>query len=355
MSTWSIISTESARKIWDTNLARFPEYSPFQAFSWGQYYTRLGWTAVYLVARDESDQIVGMMTGLVRKYPFKIGLLWVPGGPVGALSNIGKTWAAEISSLIGIRHLYFRIRFDRERNIDDVLLMNNAGWNRSWFIMQSSFTMAMNPSRTDKELLSRCSRSWRRNLRSSLKKNINIEYWPDPDIDELESIFIEMQQNKNLPALYSHNDLGRLFNYAGDNLLCMRALDSGGELLAVRICSIAGNRVCEYLAATNAKGRDSGASYSLFWAIIEECRKRGIEYFDLGGIDPHENPGVYAFKSKTGARPVELLGEWDWAPSQWLQWLGNWAIQRRQLGKQRPAASPNRATSIVGRTFKARA
>jgi len=69
-----------------------------------------------------------------------------------------------------------------------------------------------------------------------------------------------------------------------------------------------------------------------------------VEHYDLGGIDPHENPGVYKFKRQTGARPIEFLGEWDWATSSWLRWLGNWAIWRRDSVKRR-AIDPEKSLS----------
>jgi len=47
------------------------------------------------------------------------------------------------------------------------------------------------------------------------------------------------------------------------------------------------------------------------------------------GIDPVRNPGVYRFKRASGAEPIELLGEWDWASRPWLRWVGNWAIAQR--------------------------
>ena len=61
------------------------------------------------------------------------------------------------------------------------------------------------------------------------------------------------------------------------------------------------------------------ASYFVFWEVLEHCRKLGVTTYDLGGIDPFANRGVYTFKKETGAKEVELLGEWDWASSFWLR------------------------------------
>ena len=55
-----------------------------------------------------------------------------------------------------------------------------------------------------------------------------------------------------------------------------------------------------------------------------------MRYYDLGGIDLWQNPGVYTFKKETGARQIEYLGEWDWASQPWLRLFGNWAIWQKQ-------------------------
>ncbi len=44
------------------------------------------------------------------------------------------------------------------------------------------------------------------------------------------------------------------------------------------------------------------------WAVLEWAADRGIERFDLEGIDPRNNPGVYAFKKKLGGEEIVLRG-----------------------------------------------
>ena len=138
-----------------------------------------------------------------------------------------------------------------------------------------------------------------------------------------------MQTRKNLPEQFSRAELTNLFEQTGKNFICYRAEDENGKLVALRGCLIVGERAIDYLAATTLSGRDLRASFPVFWKLLQDCRERGVRFYDLSGIDPHKNPGVYTFKKETGARPVESLGEWDWATSDWLRWFGNWAIRRK--------------------------
>ena len=155
MTKWELLTNESARQIWDENLIRFDDYSPFQMFAWGEYNRALGWQPVYLAARSENGEITAMMLGLLRRYPFGVGLLWCAGGPVGDLSELGADFYQTLTEATKLKRLYCRFRCDRERNIKDVLALNQQGWMRSWFIMHSSWTMELDLAQDESQLLNK--------------------------------------------------------------------------------------------------------------------------------------------------------------------------------------------------------
>jgi len=131
-------------------------------------------------------------------------------------------------------------------------------------------------------------------------------------------------------------------------IVLYRCDDENGDLLSLLGCLVFGNRACALFWATNERGRELHASYAVFWALVQHCKRIGIVSYDLAGIDPVVNPGVYRFKRASGATPVEFLGEWDWASSSWLRWLGNWAIAKRNRIRQAESAlnRSNKATAI---------
>jgi lipid II:glycine glycyltransferase (peptidoglycan interpeptide bridge formation enzyme) len=112
-------------------------------------------------------------------------------------------------------------------------------------------------------------------------------------------------------------------------LILYRSDDERGELMSLGGALVFGSQANLWLFATTEQGRTSRAAYSVFWALVQHCKRIGVTSYDLGGIDPVNNAGVYRFKKDSGATPVELLGEWDWSPQPWLRWFGNWAIQQR--------------------------
>ena len=52
------------------------------------------------------------------------------------------------------------------------------------------------------------------------------------------------------------------------------------------------------------------------WAVSQGCTR-----YDLEGIDPDNNPGVYAFKKKMGGEEVDLAGK-EYQPLNMLGKLG---------------------------------
>ena len=333
MINWKLLTDETAEQFWDENLIRLADCSPFQTYSWGQYNRALGWQPCYFAAFNEEDEIIAMCLGLLRRYPLGVGLMWCVGGLVGDIRAWDENLRKTVLKSTGLKHLYFRFRCDRERTIRDVLFLNNAHWARSSFMMTSGLSMELDLSQTEDELLAGLSSSWRRNLKLAQKNNLVIKRCLNPDIEELCRVFAEMESQKNLPPLFSREKLENLFKHNKENLIFYRCEDEEGNLLCFRACLIAGNRACDYLAAASEPARKTRASYAALWELILECRKQGVIHYDLGGIDPFANPGVYTFKKETGAREVEFLGEWDWATSGGLRFLGNWAIQRRQKTK----------------------
>jgi lipid II:glycine glycyltransferase (peptidoglycan interpeptide bridge formation enzyme) len=196
--------------------------------------------------------------------------------------------------------------------------------------MGSSLSMDLDLRPEPDALLGNLSGKWRRNLRLAQKEDLVIKQIDNPDIEKVRAVFAEMEGNKQLPELFSREKLESLFRHAGPKFIFLQCEDRDGNILALRGTLIIGNRACDYLAATSSEGRRLRASYPLLWDMLRRCRERGITEYDLGGIDPWGNPGVYDFKRQTGAREVEFLGEWDWATSPFLRWLGNRAIGTRQ-------------------------
>ena len=333
MLSWDLLDREAARIIWDVNLRRLSGSTPFQCFAWGSYQAELGWIPYYFVGRDDTGEIRSMCLALLRRYPLGLGVLSCIGGPVGDVSGWGAGFRDFVRHSTGLRHLYFRFRCDRERTGTDVLSLREQGWSRSIFPLTSSLSMELDLSRSTEQLLAGMSQRWQKNLRRVEKRGLVVRQISEPDVERVCEIFNEMEDRKGLPQLFSREKMEHLFSSVRDELIFFQCEDGNGKVIAIRAALRSGTFATDYFAAADEEGLRMRASYLLLWRLIQYCKEAGVERYDLGGIDPVANPGVFDFKRRTGARNIEALGEWDWATSHWLQIAGNWAIKRRHNSK----------------------
>ncbi len=74
------------------------------------------------------------------------------------------------------------------------------------------------------------------------------------------------------------------------------AQNRGGVPVAGLVASAMGDSAIYLLGATSDDGLESKGAYLLQWTLIKWLKQTGIKQYDLGGIDPEVNPGVYHFK-----------------------------------------------------------
>jgi hypothetical protein len=154
---------------------------------------------------------------------------------------------------------------------------------------------------------------WRRNLAKAEKADIRItrSFKPD-DFDQFERIFFELTKQKD----FKTNQDVRFFkniqpDIPGDQKFVLHLAWHGQELVAGHLGSFVGDTAIYLLGAANSKGRDLRASYLLHWSVIEYAQNAGNIYYDLGGIDQQQNPGVFRFKQGLNGRAVMDVGPYE--------------------------------------------
>lgn len=348
---WELLTDETARRVWDSSLARFADYSPFQTYDWGEYGRARGWEVCRWAARDGAGRIVAMAQGWLKRYPLGFGVVWCEGGPVGEITAWGDGLRQVIVRTTGLRRVYCRFRSDRDRHVSDALHLFSQGWARSLHPLTSNWSVSLDLRLPEAEQLAAAKRQWRRNLRAAAAATIHIRQWHDPSAEDLFAVYSAMQQSKKLEEQYSLDELRLLLHHLGHRLVLFRCLNESGRTISLRGCLLIGDRAWDLLAATNEEGREQCASYPLLLALMRHCRDAGVTHYDLGGIDPVRNPGVYRFKRGIGATPLEYLGEWDWAPSAWIRVGMNLAIWRRSRLRQARTRPTSRRPEVVAWAF----
>lgn len=88
-----------------------------------------------------------------------------------------------------------------------------------------------------------------------------------------------------------------------------------GRVVSAHLSSFAGNMAVSLLAATNEEGRRLKVSHRMQWRMVEDAVKAGKRWYDLGGVDAEENPGVYSFKKGMNGIEIAELGVFERAPN----------------------------------------
>ena len=327
--TWKLITDAQRLADWDRELLAFDDHSIYQTIEWGEHRAAAGWTP-YRWAAVDGERTVAMAQGLLRRYPGGIGVMWMPGGPAGDIAAWNKDLQQMVRRSTGLSALYCRFSSFKRRSDDDERLLADCGWRRPRARITTGLSLQYDLARPEADRLAACSVNWRHNLKRSGKYGLTVERWTAPDAAELRSAYSDMENHKQLAQQHSEEALRSMFAHLGDRVIVYRCRDQGGAIVACRACAVMGHTALDLLAATTVAGRKTYASYAAFWALMQHCHRQGIRQYDLAGVDPAGNRGVYDFKKGTGATPIEYLGEWEWAYPGLISLPVNWLIGMRR-------------------------
>ena len=313
---------------WDALILQFEDFTAYQSHAWGEHRARFGWVPLRLVGL-RSSQVVTAVQILVRRYPLGVGVVWIPGGPMGGIQAWSEGLKPAIRKLSGLRFLYCRFNAlgTRTDGVDTILKVN--GWVRTSTPLSSGQSMEYRPSLPEEQRLQLCSGNWRHNLRRSFKRGLSTTVWANPDSMEMMRAYASMQQLKGLVAQTSKEEIESLQIAFGRNCLIVRCDDHQGNLLALRGALIMGDKAWDMFAVANAAGRKVYASHSAFWFLMNQCAQMGVQWYDMSGADPIGNRGVYDFKKGSGATDFMQVGEWEFAYPSFLRIPVSYLIGRR--------------------------
>mgnify|MGYP000844842013 CR=1 FL=1 len=320
MVTWKLYDDTGEK--WNELLSGFERRSYSQLFDWGEYKRKLGWYVIRTIAEDGEGNCIGLAQGTYKTYPFHVAVLWVPGGPVGKLKNIDDGLFECLKDSIKCKRLYCRISPSHYEN--ELHLTNK--WRQSSQKINSSLSMLLKLDDDDFNL-NNLDKNWKKNLKKSGKYELTIERVNNPDYKVVESLYKNMEEHKNINVQYSTLELENIFNLLSDCMGLYVCRNKDGEVIAMRSCVFHKEKAWELMAASNSDGRKKSAAYLLLWRMLEDCKIQNVLYFDLGGIDPVNNSGVWYFKKGTGATEIKYAGEYEKSSIPLLAWLINLYIK----------------------------
>lgn len=299
---------------WDSALLRFDDANIYQRSKWGLHRQAFGWSVCRL-AYHSDGVVMTMAQVLYKNISPLVKLCWIPGGPVGDLDFCDNTFISSLKNNYSAPVLYMHFSAMTQYSDDLASSLQSLGWRKPSGTLNSGKTLLYEIDRDFTQRRDKLSKNWLRNLSRGEQRDLLVSEWTNPTAAEITSLTDEMSRYKRLRN--SRQKIAQvtdsLLRSFGRDILMVKCTNSQGELLALRGAIKLGHKAFDMFAATSPAGRKEYASNLCFWKLIELCERDGVTHYDLSGVDPERNQGVYNFKKGIGATDFTYLGEWSYS------------------------------------------
>ena len=304
---------------WDHELAGFGGH-PLQSTLWGSARHKVdGISQLLLEYRAENGEVTGLARIEERSVPFLGKIAWLPKGPVLPQDEAG---IAEASLRAELKRRGFIVC------IRDRYAISKTPHPQCPRTIWLDLTLGLDV--LSKGLDSRM----RYGTKRALREGVIIRTTTKPT--EV-STFFHMCNALSVTKGFSLSgsealmlELMRSSPPDGGVGMSLYVGEVGGELAGGALVARSGGHLHYFWGASARRFSKYRVSEAIQWQIIQDGVASSMERYDLEGIDPVGNPGVYEFKRKLGGTEVVLQGM-EVSP---LSWVGRVAVGvGRRLGK----------------------
>jgi lipid II:glycine glycyltransferase (peptidoglycan interpeptide bridge formation enzyme) len=306
-SIWKVEVDCATRTEWPQMLDLFDDANIYQTFAYGG--VRWGEKNLsHLVLKRDGEVLGVAQLRIIRPTPLKFGIAYLRWGPL--CERRSKPLGSEVISRMA--HALVE-EYVRKRRLFLRILPNAfAGSPRAGLIQSAFSTFTPNSSVTDtryrtflldldaslEDLRKRLDKKWRNQLTRAEKNNLTVIAGSGSDeYRTFCQIYQQMRKRKTFESTVDAEEFGRIQEELPEShrmriLICT----DNGVPVAGLVASAMGNSAIYLLGATSDDGLSSKGAYLLHWTLIRWLKENGTRWYDLGGIDPEGNPGVYHFK-----------------------------------------------------------
>jgi lipid II:glycine glycyltransferase (peptidoglycan interpeptide bridge formation enzyme) len=190
--------------------------------------------------------------------------------------------------------------------------------------LRSYRTIIKNLKGNRRQLRGSLSGKWCRELKHAEKSGLTITHGrTEAFIGRFLELYDQMRQFKHFPVGVDPRTILSLPSESLGIQVLIVTMD--GQDLAAHVQSHLGDTAALLFSATNDFGRRMKAGYQAFWSGMILAHKCGLGWYDLAGIDPIANPGLYRFKAKIGGQEITAIGPYEARPA------GYWPILMDRL------------------------
>lgn len=314
---WNVEVDSSTPSAWSEMLDLFNDANIYQTWSYGL----VRWEAKNLshIVVKRNGEVVGMaQVRIIRPTRFKFGMAYLRWGPVCERRDIPLDQEVLTFMSRALEEEYVENRRLLLHVIPNAFAgsprgdLFQAGFSRfkaTLTSIDSYRTFLVDLAPPIEELRRSLDAKWRNKLTQSEKKGLKVIAGSEPELYRAFcEIYYEMRKRKAFDTTVDVEEFARIQEDLPEShrmqvLIC----EQEGAPVAGIVCSAMGESAIYLLGATTDRGLNSKGAYLLQWTMIQWLKARGVRWYDLGGIDPEHNPGVYSFKKGlSGADVIQL-------------------------------------------------
>ena len=303
---------------WSESLDLFEDANIYQTWPYGA--VRWGQRNLSHLVLKRDGQIVAMaQLRIVRPGSFKCGIAHLRWGPLchGKNSDLDVEMVRNMATALREEYVLKRGLFLR-------VLPNAFTETPRAKVFQTAFsdyeTEPFGPGETYRTfvldlnppldvLRKQLDQKWRNQLNRAEKNGLKILEGSGQDaFQSFIQMFEQMWERKRFDTSSEIQEFERMQRELPPNhrlrvLIC----EQEGVPVAGVVGTALGNSGIYLFGATSDQGMNSKGSYILQWRMIQSLKENGIRFYNLGGINPEKNPGVYHFKQGLSGQDVLYL------------------------------------------------
>lgn len=315
---WQVEIDRATPAEWSEMLDLFDDANIYHTWSYGA--VRWGRKNLSHLVQRRNDEVVGLaQLRIVRPTNLKFGMAYLRWGPI--CHRQGSELDAEVFLRMASA---LREEYVCERRLLLQILPNAFIGSPRAEIFQSAFsTFAQEPSNSAnvyrtfvldlapslEELRGNLDKKWRNQLTRSEKNGLKVVAGSGTDEYRIFcEMYKQMRNRKTFETTVDIEEFGRIQeDLPKTQRMRISICEQEGKPVAGIVASAIGDSAIYLLGATSDDGLNAKGSYLLQWTLIQWLKENGVKWYDLGGIDPEGNPGVYHFKSGFSGADVSQL------------------------------------------------
>jgi lipid II:glycine glycyltransferase (peptidoglycan interpeptide bridge formation enzyme) len=283
-------------KEWDEALTSLGGH-PLQSAHWGKARQRVDGHGYVALAGFRNNEPVWMARVETRRLPLFGSIAWIPRGPTATGECGGDVQTAGLQRLASM----------------GFILCASSPWRR---FEGESFGQRMGPrtiwidlGKGRDQLWADLHKKWRHGVGYAARAGVQVR--ETHDSSHVREFFrlcrtVSIAKGFALPA--SEQLMGQLLEERSHGPVSSHLFIAGNgpQVAAGAFIVKCGRSIHYFWGATDRNSAMLRAGEAVQWAVVEWGLTQGCTLYDLEGIDPSGNPGVYEFKRKMGGSEIAL-------------------------------------------------